>query len=103
MIFVHEAYRCHFLALISSLLVLTTSRHDDGWLLFVTDLSKSFPKSHIMIMKRMGPNTVPWGIPDVTLYDSDSRPFADICWDLPTRNSLIQMPNLPETTYVFNL
>merc|ERR1712082_317648 len=61
----------------------------------VVDLSRSSPKSPIMIMKRMGPNTVPWGIPDVTLNDSDNRPFADICWDLPTKNSLIHIPNLP--------
>merc|ERR1711888_486976 len=69
----------------------------------VTDTSRSLPKSHIMIMKRMGPSTVPWGIPDVTLNDSDSRPFADIRWDLPTRNSLIQIPDLPETPSAFNL
>merc|ERR1712033_45657 len=69
----------------------------------VTDITRSLPRSHIMIMKKMGPNTVPWGIPDVTLNDSDNRPSADTCLDRPTRNSLIQIPNLPETPSAFNL
>merc|ERR1712082_496889 len=69
----------------------------------VTDITRSLPKSHTMIMKRMGPNTVPCGIPDITLNDSDNKPFADICWDLPTKNSLIHIPNLPEIPSAFNL
>ena len=47
---------------------------------------RSLHKSYIMIMKRIGPSTVPWGIPDNTLNESDSRPFTDIHWNLPTRN-----------------
>merc|ERR1711888_126622 len=69
----------------------------------VTDIRRSLPKSHTMIMKRMGPSTVPWGIRDITLDDSDNRPFADIRWDLPTRHSLIHILNLPETPSAFSL
>ena len=55
-----------------------------------------------MNMQRIGPSTVPWEIPDITLSDSDSRPFADTHWNIPT-NSLIQVPNFPETPSDFDL
>ena len=67
-----------------------------------TETSRSLHKSHIMIIKRIGPRTVPCGIPDITLNESDSRPFADTQY-LPVRNSLIQTPNFPVIPSALNL
>ena len=69
----------------------------------VTETSRSLHKSHIMIIKRIGPRTVPCGIPDITLAESDSRPFADTRWYLPVRNSLIQTPTFPVIPSALNL
>ena len=44
-----------------------------------TEKSRSLHRLLIMIIKRIGPRTVPCGIPDITLDESDSRPFADTC------------------------
>ena len=68
-----------------------------------TEQRRSLHKSHIMIMKRIGPRTVPCGIPDITLNESDSRPFADTRWYLPVRNFLIQIPTFPVIPNALNL
>ena len=40
-------------------------------------------------MKRIGPSTVPWGIPDITLNRSDSRPFAETLFQRVSADSLL--------------
>merc|ERR1711874_492845 len=68
-----------------------------------TEKCRSSPRSLIMIIKRIGPRTVPCGIPDITLDESDSMPFADTCWYRPVRNSFIQTPTFPVIPSALNL
>merc|ERR1712120_28790 len=68
-----------------------------------TETSRSLHRSFIIIIKRSGPRTMPCGIPDITLAESDSTPFADTFWYLPVRNSLIQTPTLPVIPSSLNL
>ena len=53
--------------------------------------------SLIKIMKRIGPVTVPWGTPLITLETDDFTPFTATYWSLSSRKDSIHWNTLPVT------
>ena len=51
--------------------------------------------SLIIMMNRIGPRTVPCGMPDMTGAGEEIEPFADTCWVLLVRKVWSQTPTLP--------
>ncbi|CAL4228905.1 unnamed protein product [Meganyctiphanes norvegica] len=68
-----------------------------------TELMRLQSKSSIIMIKSIGPITVPCGTPDKTKAGEDSTPLADTCWVLSLKNSLIQTPTFPVIPSRFNL
>ena len=48
--------------------------------------TRHFGKSSINRRKRVGPNTVPWGIPDITVCQDEQLPFTWTHWRRLPRN-----------------
>ena len=66
------------------------------------DTTRFVSRSLIMIIKRIGPRTVPWGTPDSTGEGVEIAPFAETCCVLLERNVWSQTPTLPPIRAAFS-
>ena len=64
---------------------------------------RSLSRSLIIMIKRIGPRTVPWGTPDSTGEGEDRAPLAETCWYRRERKVWSHAPILPPMRAFFIL